>query len=99
MLSLPHVGPKPPDFVPTEYMTKERMDGFMIDASSHSRGEEKRLLKAIIAANEKSFAWKETERGRFRSDNFPPVKLAVLPRVPWTKRHVPIPPSIREGLV
>ncbi|EJD36125.1 hypothetical protein AURDEDRAFT_74561, partial [Auricularia subglabra TFB-10046 SS5] len=99
MLSLPHIGPKPPDVVPTKVMTKERMDGFKIDESAHLWEEEKRLLKAIIAANEKSFAWKETERGRFRSDYFPPVNLAVLPHVPWTKRHVPIPPSIREGLV
>ena len=27
------------------------------------------------------------------------MKLSVLPHVPWTKRHVPIPPSIREKLI
>lgn len=99
LMTLPAIGAKPASFVPTAYMTEERMSGFKIDESSHLWDEEKRLLKAIIAANEKAFAWTETERGRFRSDYFPPVKLAVLPHVPWTKRHVPIPPSIRDGLI
>lgn len=75
------------------------MDGFGIRQNSTLTEQEQKLFEAVIAANQQCFAWKETERRRFRDDYFPPLKLAVLPHTPWTQRHIPIPPSIKEQLI
>jgi len=99
MLSLPPVPTHPGPVTPTAHMTKERMDGFDLDKALHLWPEERKLFRHILAANEEAFAWVETERRRFRSDYFPPVKLTVTEHKPWCRRHVPIPPAIRDKVI
>lgn len=99
MLSLPKVPVSAFAWQPTAYLTEERMANFKIDSNPDLWPEEKKLYKYIIANNEEAFAWTEQERRRFRDDYFPPVKIAVLPHVPWTRRHVPIPPSVKDKVI
>jgi len=99
MLSLPKISHQPPDFVPTLYMTEERMSWFGMDQADHLWPSERKLFKHILALNEVAFTWTERERRRFRSDYFPPIKLAVTEHTPWCRRHVPIPPAIRDKVI
>ncbi|KZV80956.1 hypothetical protein EXIGLDRAFT_567361, partial [Exidia glandulosa HHB12029] len=99
MIGLPTVPTKPPNFVPTAHMTAERMAGFELDKNEFLWPEERKLMAWVLCAHEKVFAWTESERGRFRSDYFPPIKMPVLPHRPWAIKHLPIPPSIRDELL
>ncbi|EJD48346.1 hypothetical protein AURDEDRAFT_162817 [Auricularia subglabra TFB-10046 SS5] len=52
-----------------------------------------------IATHKELVARRKTAERRVRSNHLSPVKLAVLPHLLETRRQVPIPPSMREGLV
>ena len=43
---------------------------------------------------EHGFAWDESQKESFRQDFFPPIKMPVIPHVPWALRNIPIPPGI-----
>jgi transposase InsO family protein len=90
---------KPPDFVPTEHLTAERMEGFGLDSNEFLLPEERKLLAWILKTHQSVFAWTELERRRFRPDMFPPIKMPVLPHQPWALRHLPIPPAVRGELM
>lgn len=40
--------------------------------------EERKLMHHFMTLQEGAFAWDEAEKGRFREDFFPPVKMAVI---------------------
>ena len=48
---------------------------------------------------EKGFAWNESQKGSFREDWFPPVKIPVVSHVPWALKNIPIPPGIYNDIV
>jgi len=98
MLSLPKLPVNPPEPVPTEHITEERLKGFKLDDGS-LWPEEAKLFKHMVLQHEEVFAWKETERRRFRDDYFPPVKIPVVEHTPWAHRNLPIPPGIRDALI
>jgi len=45
------------------------------------------------------FTWNESEKGSFRQDFFPPIKIPVVPHVPWALCNIPIPPGIYNNVV
>ena len=42
------------------------------------------------------FAWEDSERGRFRSDFFPPIEFPVVAHELYIEKNIPIPPGIYE---
>ena len=44
------------------------------------------------------FAWNDSQRGSFRKDFFPPVRMPVVEHKPWVLRNIPIPPGIYNEL-
>ena len=54
---------------------------------------EHKLLHHFITAHQDAFAWKTTERGHFKEEYFPPIKIPVVPHTPWV-HNIPIPPGL-----
>lgn len=74
------------------------MDNFQMDRQFLTE-EEVKLLQWILLEHEKTFAWTEMERGRFRTDYLPPIKIPTVPHTSWAHKNMPIPPSAREELL
>jgi RNase H-like domain found in reverse transcriptase len=92
---LPVLLANPPEFEPTGRYTLERKN--KIDERHQGdflSGEEKKLLHHFMMLQNKSFAWEDSERGRFREDFFPPVDIPVVPHKPWVLKNIPIPPGL-----
>ena len=95
--NMPILNPKPPDFVPTGRYTQERMEA--MDKAHEGNflwPEERKLMHHVIMEQEKAFAWDDTERGSFRTDFFPPIKIPVVEHTPWVYRNIPIPAGIYD---
>ena len=95
--NMPILNPKPPDFVPTGRYTQERME--VMDKAHEGNflwPEERKLMHHVIMEQEKAFAWDDTERGSFRTDFFPPIKIPVVEHTPWVYRNIPIPAGIYD---
>jgi hypothetical protein len=45
-----------------------------------------------------AFAWNEEQKGSFRRDFFPPVKMQVIPHVLWVDKNILIPPGLRDQI-
>lgn len=43
--------------------------------------------------NEKSFSWKDEERGEFKEEYIPPCKIPTIAYTPWGDKPIPIPPA------
>jgi hypothetical protein len=95
LASMPPLTPNPPPFVPTSRYTKERKD--LLD-KAHPPGflwpAERQLIHHFMCQQNEGFAWNDLERGRFRTDFFPPVEFPVIPHTPWTEKNFPILPGI-----
>ena len=63
--NLPHLPFHPQDFQPAGKITTERIASMGVDENPNLLPEEKKLLKHVIALNERSFAFDEHERGTF----------------------------------
>ena len=50
----------------------------------------------FMCKQEKGFAWNDSERGRFRTDFFPPIEFPLVPHTPWLIRNIPIPPGLYQ---
>lgn len=97
--NMPQLDANPPPFKPTGRYTQERHD--LIDEIHREwlSPEELRVLHDLMCKQELAFAWEESERGRFRQDMFPPVRLAVVDHVPYNERNAPVPPGIFRVLL
>src|SRR6201999_3250535 len=94
---MPEMNPKPRDFEPTGRYTAERKE--IIDKAHPGDflwEEERKLVHNIMMDYNHAFAWEDSERGRFREDFFPPLKIPVVEHVPWVLRNIPIPPGIYD---
>ena len=97
LASLPTLDPNPPPFRPTGRYTQERRDALdKIHSSDFLWPRERDLLHDFMCKQEQGFAWTDLERGRFRSDFFPPIEFPVVPHTPWVLRNIPIPPGIYD---
>jgi hypothetical protein len=87
----------PPDFVPTGRYTqerKEKMDEY--HDGDFLWPEERKLVHQLIMQQNEGFAWDDTEKGRFRTDFFPPVEIPTVEHEPWVLRNIPIPPGMHK---
>ena len=89
----------PPEFVPSNRLTQERMETLDIDNNPELTTEERRLLKHILLVNERSIAFEEKERGTFRRDYFSDYQIPVIAHEPWVDRNIPLPPGHRDEII
>ena len=90
---MPELSRTPKDFEPIGRYTQERRDKLRAEHPWLSP-EELDLLDDLMCKQNEGFAWDDSERGRFRHDMFPPVKLAVIRHEPWRETNFPVPPGI-----
>ncbi|VDC04556.1 unnamed protein product [Peniophora sp. CBMAI 1063] len=95
LADMPVLPTDPPPYTPTGHYTAECKT--VIDRA-HPDGclwpREHDLLHHLMSMQNEAFTWDDTERGHFRKDFFPPVKIPMLPHTPWVERNIPIPPGI-----
>jgi len=100
LADMPKLSPHPIDFAPTGHYDKEARD--IIDANHPGNfllPEEQKLMHHFMMIFEHSFAWNESQKGSFRQDFFPPIKIPVILHVPWALRNIPILPGIYNDVV
>lgn len=97
--SLPPLPIHPPEFIPTQKLTQERIDSMEVNKDNFLLPEEEKLFKHILRLNEGSLAFEENDRGTLRSDYFSDYIMPTVPHTPWEFRNIPIPPGIREQVV
>lgn len=91
---MPELSPTPGPFQPTGRYTAERQAVVREDHQDFLWPAELDLLDDLMCKQNEAFAWNDTERGTFRSDMFPDIKIGVVPHVPFVERNFPIPPGI-----
>ena len=97
---MPVLTPHPPDYTPTGRYDEA---GFNIIEKNHPHGfltsEERKLMHYFMMIHQDGFAWNETQKGSFRKDFFPPVRMPIIAHVPWALRNMPIPPGIYNDVI
>jgi hypothetical protein len=99
LLTLPTLLPNPPDFIPGNRLTQERMDNLGIFQNTFLWHEEQKLAAHVLMNNELALAWNESEKGHFKDEYFPPVIIPTIEHTPWVHRQPPIPPGIRDEVI
>ncbi|EJD32950.1 hypothetical protein AURDEDRAFT_34571, partial [Auricularia subglabra TFB-10046 SS5] len=100
MDSLPTLPTHPPAWAPTtRHLTQERMDNFDIGHDDFLWPEEVKLMQYVVEKHQTVFAWTESERRRFKTDYFPPIRYPVVPHEPWADRNIPVPHAVRSKLI
>ena len=97
--NMPTLDPNPKPFEPTGRYTAERREKLHEDHAEWLTPEELAIFDDMMCKQNEGFAWEDSERGHFRRDMFPPVKLAVIPHVPWIEKNFPIPPGIYNQVI
>ena len=93
---MPELSPNPPPFIPTGRYTQERRDALHKQHVDFLWLQEYQLLDHFMCLHQDGFAWKDSERGKFRKDFFPPIEIPVIPHTPWIEKNIPLPPGIYE---
>lgn len=97
--TLPPLSPIPPDFIPTERLTQERLDSLNLNPDNFLSSEEVKLFTHILHLNHLTLAFEEGHRGTFRQDYFTPYIIPVVEHEPWEFKNIPIPPGIKEKVI
>ena len=93
--SMPTLDANPKPFAPTERYTEERKNKIDdIHSGDFLWEQERALMHDFMRKQELGFAWQDSERGKFRTDFFPPVDIPVMPHKPWVEKNIPIPPGV-----
>ena len=89
----------PPEWKPAGRYTQERREEMVKKHfPAGMTPTEGRILDWIISECDKAFAWEEKERGTFRTDAFPPVRIATVPHTPWREKNRPIAPGLYDRI-
>ena len=99
LAEMPSLPTNPPSFTPTGRYTTERRD--IIDRAHDDDflwPQERDLMHHFMSEQNEGFAWDDSERGTFREDFFPPVRMPVIEHKPWVLRNRPIPPGIYDDV-
>jgi hypothetical protein len=97
LMDMPTLDPNPPPFQPTGRYTTERRDALdKVHSEDFLWPSERDLMHDFMCKQNEGFAWNDLERGRFRTDFFPPVEFPVIPHTPWIEKNIPIPPGIYD---
>src|SRR5215470_9911135 len=95
LASMPTLNPNPPPFTPNGRYTQTRKDKIdEIHSDNFLTEQERLLMHDFISKQNEGFAWEDSERGKFRTDFFPPVEFPVIPHKPWVEKNIPIPPGV-----
>lgn len=99
LLTLPPLSPHPPNFIPTDHITQERLDLIKVNPDGFLWPEEEKLFIQVIMNNEKALAFQETDRGTLKDSYFTPYIMATIPHVPWEEKNIPIPGGKRVEII
>ncbi|VDC00593.1 unnamed protein product [Peniophora sp. CBMAI 1063] len=99
LLSLPTLPTHPPDFEPTERLTRERLELVKLNEDGFLLPEEVKLFEYILRLCDKSLAFSDEERGTLRQDYFSDYIIPTVPHIPWTHKNIPIPPGIEPQVI
>lgn len=99
LVGLSVLSKNPPEFVPTERITEERLKQMDINAAGFLWPEEEKLFIQVLLANEKALAFEETDRGTLREDYFSPYIMPTIPHSAWEEKNIPIPPGIKDKVI
>ena len=94
---IPKLPEKPPNFVPKGKYTakrKEKLD--MRHMSSFLWPEEQKFMHWIVAEQNQTFIWEDSERGKFKEKYFLPIEIPMVAHIPWVEKPFRIPPVIYE---
>ena len=89
----------PPNFIPTDRITEDRLKQMDINSAGFLYPEEEKLFIQVLLANEKALAFEETDRGTLREDYFSPYIMPTIPHSAWEERNIPIPPGIKDKVI
>ncbi|KAJ8594075.1 hypothetical protein M405DRAFT_698575, partial [Rhizopogon salebrosus TDB-379] len=99
LAGLPELPVHPPIFIPGARFTQERSDVLDLDPVKWLWPNELNLVHWLVLVHETTFVWDPGERGRFKEEYFPPVRIATVPHTPWVQRNIPIPPAIYPQVI
>jgi RNase H-like domain found in reverse transcriptase/Integrase zinc binding domain len=99
LLSLRPLSPNPPEFIPTQKLTRDRLKILKINEEGFLWPEEEKLFIMVFTNNEKALAFEDSERGTLRRDYFSDYIMPVIEHVPWADPQIPIPPAHVEEVV
>ncbi|RDB15232.1 Retrovirus-related Pol polyprotein from transposon 17.6 [Hypsizygus marmoreus] len=99
---LPPLSLNPPlleNFVPTERLTRERLDTILSSVpAGFLQPREIDLLVDVLRTRELGLAFVDSEHGTFSDEFYPDYKIPVIEHTPWVQDPIRIPKSI-EGTV
>jgi len=78
---------------------QERANALDLDPMKWLWPKELKLLQWIVCTHELAFVWDASERGQFKEEYFPPIRIATVPHTPWVQCNIPIPPAIYDEVV
>jgi hypothetical protein len=96
---LPTLSTIPSPFVPMGRYTEERMKIVDERHQGFLWPQERMLMHNFMMFQNGAFAWNEQERGQFREDFFPPIRMPVMAHTPWQLKNMPIPPGIYDKVL
>ena len=68
---------------------KEHNTGFLTQAKLN-------VLVNLVAKQDTTFAWEDSEQGSLWPDFFSPVHIPTIPHIPWVQHNQPIPPGLEK---
>lgn len=57
------------------------------------------MFASVLLKNEEALAWTEEEKGGFKEEYVPPVKIPVVDHKPWQDRNIRLPIRTREKVI
>jgi hypothetical protein len=100
LADLPILLPHPIDFTPTGQYNQASFD---IIEKNHPHGfltnKEQKFMHHFMMIHQDGFAWNEEQKGSFRKDFFPPVRMPITEHIPWVLKNMPIPPGIYNAVL
>jgi len=94
---LPKLPEHPPEFSPKGKYTLERKEKLDLGhISNFLWPEEQKLMHWVGAEQNQAFTWEDNEKGKFKEEYFPAIKIPTVAHVPWVERPFRIPPAIHD---
>ena len=97
--SMTPLTPNPPEFIPTERLSDERMKELKINPDNFLWPEEEKLFQHILKLNEATLPYEEKDRGTLKKEYFSDYIMPTVPHTPWEYKNIPIPPGIRDKVI
>lgn len=96
---LPTHPPPISEFVPTERLTRERLDVILATVpTDFLRPAELDLLVYVLSERQAAIAFTDNERGIFNREYFPDYVIPVIEHTPWVRSPIPIPKAIERDV-